>query len=93
MSSREHVPPEPVVDDENPEWTEADFVRAKRPHEILPAEVLAAFPRTKARGPQRAPTKIPVSIRLSREVVEHFKSGGPNWQGRIDEALKKAIGR
>lgn len=81
-----------VFDDENPEWTEADFARA-RPAEELPPEVLAAFPRTKRRGPQKAPTKRAVSLRLSREVVDHFKSAGPGWQSRIDDVLKQAIAR
>lgn len=43
------------------------------------------------RGPQKAPTKVAVSIRLSRDVVEHFKAGGPGWQARIDEALQKIV--
>lgn len=43
------------------------------------------------RGPQKAPTKKLVSLRLSAEVVEHFKAGGPGWQTRIDETLAKAI--
>jgi uncharacterized protein (DUF4415 family) len=82
---------EPVVfDHDNPEWTEEDFGRAGAPHEVLPASVLKAFPRT--RGPQVASKKIPVSIRLSPEVVERFKKDGPGWQSRIDEALKKVIG-
>lgn len=75
-----------VADRENPEWTAADFAKA-RPASALPAHILAAFPKT--RGAQKAPTKIPVSIRLSQDVVEHFKAGGPGWQGRIDEALRK----
>jgi uncharacterized protein (DUF4415 family) len=33
--------------------------------------------------------KIPVSIRLSPDVLDHFRSGGRGWQGRIDEALRK----
>jgi uncharacterized protein (DUF4415 family) len=41
------------------------------------------------RGPQRAPTKKPTSIRLDADVVEHFKAGGPGWQSRINEALRK----
>ena len=41
------------------------------------------------RGPQKAPTKIAVSIRLSPDVVNHFKAKGPGWQSRIDEALRK----
>jgi uncharacterized protein (DUF4415 family) len=43
------------------------------------------------RGPQKAPTKKLVSLRLSPEVVEHFKAGGAGWQTRIDETLVKAI--
>lgn len=81
-----------ALDDENPEWTEADFGRALGP-EALPPEVLAAFPRTRTRGPQKTPTKRAVSLRLSREVVDHFKASGPGWQTRIDDALKQAISR
>jgi uncharacterized protein (DUF4415 family) len=43
------------------------------------------------RGPQRTPTKKLVSLRLSPEVVDHFKSTGPGWQTRIDSTLLKAI--
>lgn len=43
------------------------------------------------RGPQKAPTKKLVSLRLSAEVVEHFRATGPGWQTRIDSALLKAI--
>lgn len=81
-----------VFDDENPEWTEQDFKKARPAHEVLPPEVLKAFPGTKTRGPQKAPRKIPVSLRLSPEVVERFKADGPGWQRRIDETLKKAMG-
>ncbi len=76
-------------DEDNPEWTEEDFRRAK-PAGELPAEVLKAFPRT--RGPQKAPTKVPVNIRLSQEVVDYYKATGPGWQSRIDKDLKKAAG-
>ena len=34
-------------------------------------------------------TKIPVSIRLSPDVVNAFKSSGKGWQTRINEALKE----
>jgi uncharacterized protein (DUF4415 family) len=45
------------------------------------------------RGPQKAPTKKLVSLRLSPEVVEHFKATGPGWQTRIDGALLESIKR
>lgn len=78
-----------AFDADNPEWTDEDFRRA-RPGGALPPEILRAFPKT--RGPQKAPRKIPVSIRLTPEVVERFKASGPGWQSRIDEVLKKAVG-
>jgi uncharacterized protein (DUF4415 family) len=78
-----------VFDDDNPEWTEEDVARARPPSE-LPPHILTAFPKT--RGAGKAPKKVPVSIRLSPEVLEHFKAGGPGWQSRIDEALRKVAG-
>jgi uncharacterized protein (DUF4415 family) len=78
-----------IDDPANPEWTAADFARA-RPGSELPEELRAFFPKT--RGTQKAPTKIPVSIRLSPEVVDHFRATGPGWQKRIDDILKKAAG-
>lgn len=78
-----------VIDAENPEWTEADFKNA-RPASDLPPEILKAFPKT--RGPQKLAKKVPISIRLSADVIERFKAEGPGWQARIDEILKKAVG-
>ena len=85
---------EPTFDDENPEWTKADFARATnfprgaKLKNLNPAELERLVGK---RGPQKAPTKIPVSIRLSTEVVKHFKAKGPGWQSRIDEALRKIV--
>jgi len=42
--------------------------------------------------PKAEKTKISTTIRLSPEVIEYFKAGGPGWQSRIDEALRKAAG-
>jgi uncharacterized protein (DUF4415 family) len=45
------------------------------------------------RGPQKAPTKKLVSLRLSPEVIEHFKADGPGWQTRIERTLLESIKR
>jgi uncharacterized protein (DUF4415 family) len=45
------------------------------------------------RGPQKSPTKKLVSLRLSPEVIDHFKSAGPGWQTRIDTTLLESIKR
>ncbi len=49
-------------------------------------ELLAMHP-VKARGPQKSPTKIPVSIRLTPDVVSFFKSQGKGWQTKINTVL------
>ncbi|MDB5564486.1 MAG: hypothetical protein JWP84_1052 [Tardiphaga sp.] len=82
---------EPVFDDDNPEWTEEDFAKATRFEGVKMKDLTPAMLATvrNARGPQKAPTKIAVSIRLSPDVVAHFKAKGPGWQARIDDALRK----
>ena len=45
----------------------------------------------RVRGPQKDPTKIAVSIRLSPQVVEYFKSRGKGWQTQLDEVLRKYV--
>lgn len=42
--------------------------------------------------PKADKRKVSTTIRLSPEVIEHFKADGPGWQTRIDEALRKAAG-
>ena len=34
-----------------------------------------------------------VSLRIDRDVLEHFREGGPGWQDRINEALRKTAGK
>ena len=82
----------PTFDEDNPELTAEDWAQM-RPASELPPEILAAFPKTKLRGPQKAPTKVAVSLRLSRDVVDYYRASGEGWQTRIDEALREAIRR
>ena len=81
--------PEPdLTDADNPEWTEEDFARARPASEVLPPAVYNALTR---RGPQKAPVKRAVSLRLAPDVLEHFKATGKGWQSRINAALEDAI--
>jgi uncharacterized protein (DUF4415 family) len=36
--------------------------------------------------------KETVSLRIDRDVLEHFQDGGPGWQDRINDALRHAAG-
>jgi uncharacterized protein (DUF4415 family) len=37
--------------------------------------------------------KIQVALRLSPDVIRHFKAMGPGWQTRIGEALQRVVKR
>lgn len=71
---------------DSPEWTEEDFAQAKRGRDVLPAGFLA-----KRRGrPPADETKEAISIRLDRDVIAAFKASGDGWQGRMNDALRRA---
>lgn len=77
-------------DAENPEWTKERIRNAKRFSQLPDALQLILAPK-KGRGPQKAPTKQPVSLRVSQDVLEALKATGSGWQTRADEALREAF--
>ena len=34
-----------------------------------------------------------VSLRIDRDILDHFQEAGPGWQDRINEALRKVSGK
>ena len=84
---------DPIDDEDNPEWTEDDFARAKSIFEIPELAGLAELIRKGGRPllPERY-RKRRVTIMLDPDVIEHFKAGGKGWQTRMNEALRKAAG-
>jgi uncharacterized protein (DUF4415 family) len=53
------------------------------------------FAEAMKRGRGRPPIETPkqhVSVRLDADVLERLKAAGPGWQGRMNEALRKALG-
>ena len=59
----------------------------------------AAFKAVTSKPPEPAPrTRVApagkelVSLRLDRDVLEHFQDDGPGWQDRINAALRAAAG-
>jgi uncharacterized protein (DUF4415 family) len=73
-----------MIDEDNPEWTAEMMQKALR-FSGLPKSMQA-----KLRGrPKLAVTKERITIRLSRDVVDHFRASGDGWQTRMDEALKQ----
>jgi uncharacterized protein (DUF4415 family) len=45
------------------------------------------------KSPSLPGVKELVSLRIDRDVLDHFQDGGPGWQERINAALRKAAGK
>ncbi|HEY8566760.1 MAG TPA: BrnA antitoxin family protein [Beijerinckiaceae bacterium] len=71
-----------AADPENPEFTAAEFRRAKSFREVM-ARQAATSPQTSEK----------VSVKLDRDLVEHFKAGGRGWQDRLNTALRSTLAR
>lgn len=74
----------------------------RRPRTLNDArtEAEAAFKKVTRKEPEALPKKtaLPgvkelVSLRIDQDVLEHFREGGPGWQDRINDALRKAAGK
>lgn len=76
------------ADPDSPPLTDEDLA-AMRPVDPAMLEHLRRSQRR--RGPQRAPVKRQISVRLDPEIIDHFKEGGPGWQSRMNEALRSFI--
>jgi uncharacterized protein (DUF4415 family) len=74
----------------------------RRPRTLNDArtEAEAAFKKVTKKEPE-APAKktaLPgvkemVSLRIDQDVLEFFREGGPGWQERINDALRRAAGK
>ena len=77
-----------AADPDTRELATGETARMRPATEVLP-HVVERYRRT--RGKQRTPTKKHVSIRLDADLVAHFREGGPGWQTRLNDALRRAI--
>lgn len=75
---------------DNPEWTEEEMRQARPFAEVFP-QLAESIKRGRGRPPAENP-KQQVTLRLDADVIERFKSGGPGWQSRINDELRKAVG-
>jgi uncharacterized protein (DUF4415 family) len=73
--------------------------RPRRPTSSLQAAE-AVFKKQPAKPAEPAPKApaIPgareqVSLRIDREVLDHFQADGAGWQDRINDALRTLIGK
>lgn len=81
----------PLIDNEGEvrELTDEDLVNFKPAGDVLPASLktkLAMRGRPKVDNPKKT-----ISIRLSDDVLEYFKSTGKGWQTRMNRVLEQYI--
>ena len=74
----------------------------RRPRTLADArtEAEAAFKKVTAKVAEAPPKKTAapgikeqVTLRIDRDVLDYFQEGGPGWQERINDALRKAAGK
>ncbi len=77
--------------DEAPELDEHFFAHAQiRSGKTVLREATDTM-RRRGRPPKGTSAKVQQSLRLSREVLEFFRSTGEGWQARIDEVLLRHV--
>ena len=67
-----------LIDDDNPQWTDAMFKEVKIAAELFPQLF-----------PEKA--KISLSISYDADVVSAFKATGENWQAKMKDVLRKWV--
>jgi uncharacterized protein (DUF4415 family) len=71
--------------------------RGSDPRDAAEAAFKAATTKPVEQPLPKAPSipnaKEQVSLRIDRDVLDHFQEAGPGWQDRINDALRKAAGK
>jgi uncharacterized protein (DUF4415 family) len=80
-----------VPDDENQEWTEEDFARARPFKEVFPKQY-KAWRKKMGRPPVDSP-KVHISLRLASDVVDGIRGTGPGYNARVEKLLRDSLAR
>lgn len=91
--TEEQVQAMAASDPDAPEATDEQLAQARPFAAAFPAlaeKMKDGVVRRPVGRPLAARKKTSVSLRLDQDVLEKFKSAGPGWQTRINEALRKA---
>ncbi len=76
------------VFEENPEWSDEDFARAKPFKEGFPQH----YESWKRRGrPPVATPKVHIGFRLAADIVEAIRATGKGYNARVERVLRDAL--
>jgi uncharacterized protein (DUF4415 family) len=80
-------------DDNNPEWTDENFARARPAAAVLPRYIgQAATDELLRRGPGRPrqeTRKVNQTLRLDADVLQAYRQKGKGWQTLINDILRR----
>jgi uncharacterized protein (DUF4415 family) len=85
--------------DRSRDWRAAPKTRREPDARAAAERAFKAVTTKPAEGPAKtAPLSPPgaketVTLRIDRDVLDHFQQEGPGWQDRIYAALRKAAGK
>lgn len=71
-----------------PEWTDADFERAKPFKEVFPKQYKTW--KKMGRPPVETP-KVHIGFRLAADVVKGIKATGRGYNARVEQVLRDAL--
>ncbi|MEK1854250.1 MAG: BrnA antitoxin family protein [Phyllobacterium sp.] len=77
-------------DPDAPDATDEQLAQARPFAEVFP-DLMESIKRARGRPSVEKPRQQ-ISLRLDPDVIKAFKSTGKGWQGRVNEALRKAAG-
>jgi uncharacterized protein (DUF4415 family) len=58
------------------------------PNDPTAVEAFWAKATVRKRGPQKAPLKVPTTIRFDADVLAELKATGKGWQTRVNDAMR-----
>ena len=71
---------EPIIDNENQEWTDADFAQAKSVHQISELSLALNQPQPQTQ----------ITLNLDNDLLKIIQATGKDWRTNINQALRKA---
>ncbi|MDP3898328.1 MAG: BrnA antitoxin family protein [Mesorhizobium sp.] len=78
--------------DTKPGWIDADDAPELTDEWFESADQHDAGQLVRRGRPPTAVRKTAISLRVDADILEKFRSTGAGWQGRMNEALRKAVG-
>ncbi|MGA2902611.1 MAG: BrnA antitoxin family protein [Candidatus Korobacteraceae bacterium] len=85
-----HISAQDWAEVDSPPLTDRELANMRPLREAFPDLAEYSVKRRRGqRGPQKSPTKEPVTIRVDPDVLARYKASGPGWQSRMNDALRR----